>query len=169
MLLARKFLSPNSTRVPNLSRSFSTSTLSKKFEYSYAYNQFSPTMEMVGRTIGEQVSLMANERPTDIAMKFCLTQQTFSFLELKQRVDELAQNLLNMGFIKGFLIFFSIFFSISSGVYGFVNFGHRFWWYRGHFRKKAIKNLEKKIITKRNNFEKKEKKGVGQKNEINYG
>jgi hypothetical protein len=158
MFLARKF--------SNLSRSFSTSTLRKKFEYSYAYNQFSPTMEMVGRTIGEQVSLMANERPTDIAMKFCLTQQTFSFLELKQRVDELAQNLLNMGFVKGFFNFFSI----SSGVYGFVNFGHRPWWYRGHFRKKAGKNLEKKIIVKRNNFEKKEKNlGVGQKNEINYG
>jgi len=41
---------------------------------------------------------------------------------------------------------------IKTGVYGFVNFGHRPWWYRGHFCKKAGKNLDKKIISKRNNL-----------------
>jgi hypothetical protein len=35
-----------------------------------------------------------------------------------------------------------------SGVYGFVNFGHRPWWNRGNFCKKAGKNLEKKLFTK---------------------
>ena len=59
---------------------------------------------------------------------------------------------------------------LLSGVYGFVNFGHF-----GHgdivviFAKKAGKNLEKKIISKRNNFEKSLKKtGVVQKYKINY-
>jgi len=36
----------------------------------------------------------------------------------------------------------------QSGVYGFVNFGHRPWWCRGHFCKKTGKNLEKKLFPK---------------------
>ncbi len=54
---------------------------------------------------------------------------------------------------------------IFTGVYGFVDFEQRPWWYRGHF----WKNAGQKDYSKRNNFENKEKKlGVGQKNEINY-
>ena len=39
-------------------------------------------------------------------------------------------------------------FTDKPGVYGFVNFGHRPWWYRGHFCKKAGKNLEEKLFPK---------------------
>jgi hypothetical protein len=56
----------------------------------------------------------------------------------------------------------------EPGVYGFVHFGHRAWWYRDHFCKKAGKNLEKKIISKRIIFKKRKNLGVGQKYEINY-
>jgi len=49
-----------------------------------------------------------------------------------------------------------------SGVYGFVNFGHRPWWYRGNFCKKAGKNLEKKIVYKRKNLKKRKKPWVGE-------
>ncbi len=35
----------------------------------------------------------------------------------------------------------NIFIQVISGVYGFVNFGYRPWWCRGHFCKKAGKNL----------------------------
>jgi hypothetical protein len=44
-----------------------------------------------------------------------------------------------------------------------VNFGHRPWWYRDHFCEKEGKNLEKKIISKRNNLIKNEKPGGGSK------
>lgn len=93
----------NLTRLPRLSRAFSLSACSNqsnKFEYSYANNQFGK-LDIIGSTIGQRVDAMAVERPNETALKFCLTQQAFSFLELKQRVDELAQNLLNMGFTKG--------------------------------------------------------------------
>ena len=54
---------------------------------------------------------------------------------------------------------------IFTGVYGFVDFGQRPWWYRGHF----CKNAGKKDYSKRNNFKKKGKNlVVCQKYEINY-
>jgi hypothetical protein len=61
-----------------------------------------------------------------------------------------------------------IYICVITGVYGFVNFGHRPWGYSDHFCKKAGKNLEKKIISKRIIKKKREKPGVGQKYEINY-
>lgn len=96
-------LKANLTRLPRLTRAFSLSAYgnqSNKFEYSYANNQYGK-LDLIGSTIGQRVDAMATERPNETALKFCLTQQAFSFLELKQRVDELAQNLLNMGFVKG--------------------------------------------------------------------
>jgi hypothetical protein len=44
-----------------------------------------------------------------------------------------------------------------------VNFGHRPWWYGGHFCQKVAKNLEKQIISKRNNLNKGKNLVVGQK------
>jgi len=35
-----------------------------------------------------------------------------------------------------------------------IIFGHRTWWHGGYFCKKTGKNLEKKIISKRNNLKK---------------
>ncbi len=55
-----------------------------------------------------------------------------------------------------------------AGVYEFVNFGHKPWWYRGHFCKKAGKNLEKKLFRKEIIRKKRRNPGVGQKYEINY-
>ena len=52
-----------------------------------------------------------------------------------------------------------------AGVYEFVNFGHKPWWY---LREKAEKNLEKKLFRKEIIRKKKEKPGVGQKYAINY-
>jgi hypothetical protein len=49
-----------------------------------------------------------------------------------------------------------------------VNFGHKPWWYRGHFCKKAGKNLEKKLFRKEIIRKKRRNPGVGQKYEINY-
>ena len=65
-----------------------------------------------------------------------------------------------------FMLFYVNFqkkFTDKPRVYGFVNFGHRHWWYRGHFCKKAGKKLEKKIIFKRNNLKKRKKPGDGSK------
>jgi hypothetical protein len=39
-----------------------------------------------------------------------------------------------------------IFQMLFTGVDRFVNFGHRPWWYGGHFCHKAGKNLEKKLF-----------------------
>jgi acyl-CoA synthetase (AMP-forming)/AMP-acid ligase II len=51
--------------------------------------------------IGDRLRKIAKEKPNHLCYKFCLTQTSFTFLELDQRVDELAQNLINIGFKKG--------------------------------------------------------------------
>ena len=56
-----------------------------------------------------------------------------------------------------FMLFYVNFqkkFTDKPRVYGFVNFGHRPWWYRGRFLQKSRKNLEKNLISKRNNLKK---------------
>lgn len=67
---------------------------------SYEFNQHGD-LNMKPSTIGQSLTQMSLDKPNDVAYKFCLTQKSFTFLELKQRCDELAQNLLNMGFKKG--------------------------------------------------------------------
>lgn len=67
---------------------------------SYEYNQYGD-LNIKPSTVGRSLAQMSLDKPNDVAYKFCLTQNTFTFLEVKQRVDELAQNLLNMGFQKG--------------------------------------------------------------------
>lgn len=52
-------------------------------------------------TIGDRVREMARERPSDVGYKFSLTQTSLTFGEIKQRIDELAQNFLQLGFKKG--------------------------------------------------------------------
>jgi len=49
-----------------------------------------------------------------------------------------------------------------------LNFGHRPWWYCGHFCKKAGKNLEKKLFPKEIIKKKGKNLEVGQKYEINH-
>ena len=68
---------------------------------SYSSNSNSSVKYLIGQTVGQSLNKMAIEKPNDICFKFCLSQTTFTFKELKQRVDEFAQNLLSLGFIKG--------------------------------------------------------------------
>lgn len=58
-------------------------------------------LSLIGKTIVECLNERVLDTPNEIAYKFCLQQRNFSFLELKQRADEIAQNLLAMGFRKG--------------------------------------------------------------------
>lgn len=58
-------------------------------------------LNLIGKTIVECLNDRVSEKPNEIAYKFCLHQKDFTFLELKQRTDEIAQNLLSMGFCKG--------------------------------------------------------------------
>jgi acyl-CoA synthetase (AMP-forming)/AMP-acid ligase II len=44
---------------------------------------------------------MSTENPNNVAYKFCLTQTSLTFREIKQRIDEIGQSLLSMGFKKG--------------------------------------------------------------------
>lgn len=66
--------------------------------YSVAKND---GVRLLADTVGDRIDVLASSNPADVAYKYCLTQQGFTFLEIKQRSDEIAQNLLNMGFKKG--------------------------------------------------------------------
>lgn len=72
----------------------------KFLEYSYAVSN-TTNLHLLCDTIGERIDTLAQAKPNDISYKFALTQTTFTFRELKQRVDELAQSFLNMGLQKG--------------------------------------------------------------------
>lgn len=90
----------------NLKYARSVSTSSTLFnesfnKLSYEHNQFSSKLDITGMTVGQKLAEQAAAKPNDLAYKFCMTQASYTFLELKQRVDELAQNLLNLGFTKG--------------------------------------------------------------------
>lgn len=52
-------------------------------------------------SVPDRINTLATERPNDICYTFSLTQTKLSFLEIKQRTDEIAQNLLALGFKKG--------------------------------------------------------------------
>lgn len=52
-------------------------------------------------TVSDRIDILAEQKPSNVCYKFCLTQQQFTFLEIKQRVTELAQNFLEIGFQKG--------------------------------------------------------------------
>lgn len=52
-------------------------------------------------SFADRIETMAKHRPNDVCYKFSLTQTQFTFLEMKQRCEEIAQNFLDMGFKKG--------------------------------------------------------------------
>lgn len=56
---------------------------------------------LVGQTIQERLESIAASKPNDIVYKFMATKTSFTFGELKQRVDELAQGYLQLGLNKG--------------------------------------------------------------------
>lgn len=72
----------------------------KHKELSYALSEHQG-LRLLCDTVGDRLDALALAKPNDEAYKYCLTQQGFTFLETKQRIDEIAQNLLNMGFKKG--------------------------------------------------------------------
>ncbi len=74
--------------------------LPKHNKYSYA-NCEMKGLRLLCDTIGDRVEVCAATTPDLVAYKFFLTQQSFTFREIKQRTDEIAQNLLEMGFNKG--------------------------------------------------------------------
>jgi len=70
----------------------------KTFSYTMAKSY---DTHLLCDTVGERLNALASEKPNDIGYKFCLTQTSLSFGEMKQRVDEMAQNFLELGFKKG--------------------------------------------------------------------
>jgi fatty-acyl-CoA synthase len=67
-----------------------------------SYSNRNPNgLDLLGINVGDALKEMAVKKPNEIAYKFCLTNTSFSFIDLKQRVDELAQSLLNVGFKHG--------------------------------------------------------------------
>ena len=72
----------------------------KYFNLSYAMSN-SNGLHLMCDTFADRIEIMAKHKPNEVAYKFSMTQQQFKFLEIKQRVDEIAQNFLDMGFKKG--------------------------------------------------------------------
>ncbi len=68
---------------------------------SYSSGKSDYIKNMLGQTIPASLNKLAIERPNDTCYKFCLSQTTFTFKEVKQRVDEFSQSLINLGFKKG--------------------------------------------------------------------
>jgi acyl-coenzyme A synthetase/AMP-(fatty) acid ligase len=69
-------------------------------KFSYAVSQ-SANLHLMCDTIGERINVLAREKPDYVAYKFCLSQTGITFREVKQRIDEIVQNLLSLGFQKG--------------------------------------------------------------------
>ena len=68
---------------------------------SYSSSNNASGLSLLGVTVGDALKDMSIRKPNDICYKFCMTNKSYSFIELKQRVDELSQSFLNMGFVKG--------------------------------------------------------------------
>lgn len=79
---------------------YSTTCATKNESYAKGADFLQGT-GLLYQTTGDSLSKQVLEKPNDIAYKFCLTQTSLTFSETKQRADEFAQNLLNLGFAKG--------------------------------------------------------------------
>lgn len=72
-----------------------------KFQkFSFAMSRTHDT-HLLCDTVGDRLAVLAREKPNDVGYKFSLTQTSLSFAEIKQRVDEMAQNFMKLGFKKG--------------------------------------------------------------------
>ena len=58
-------------------------------------------LHLLYETLGDRIDKLAQVKPNDECFIFSFNHRRFTFSELKQRVDEFAQNLLNLGFQKG--------------------------------------------------------------------
>lgn len=70
----------------------------KKLSYAHSVTN---NLHLISDTVGERLNALNQNRPNEIGYKFCLTQTNIKFNELHQRVNEISQNLLSMGFKKG--------------------------------------------------------------------
>jgi acyl-CoA synthetase (AMP-forming)/AMP-acid ligase II len=82
------------------SAKYSTKTPSNGCLLSYHLSD-TTNQTLIGTTIGERLTLMAQQKPNDICYKYGATNSTVTFKELEQRAHELAQSLINMGFTRG--------------------------------------------------------------------
>lgn len=74
--------------------------LSNRAILSYSANQ-GTNLQLVGQTLQERLDSIALSKPNEIVYKFCATQTSFTNLELKHKVDELAQSLMQLDLKKG--------------------------------------------------------------------
>lgn len=80
-------------------RWLSSTCRSNRSILSYHANQ-GTHLHLAGQTMQERLDSIASSKPNEVAYKFCATQTSFTFLELKQRVDELAQSLMQQFELK---------------------------------------------------------------------
>ena len=79
-------------------RSAANDSSQTRFSYCTSDNR---GYKLIGTTIDEALDKFALQKPNNVAYKYCFLQRTLTFGEVKQRVDEIAQNLLSRGFKKG--------------------------------------------------------------------
>jgi fatty-acyl-CoA synthase len=58
-------------------------------------------LRLIGSTMYQRLEETVVVKPNSEAFKFCPTGESYTFKELKQRVDEVAQNLLKHGYKRG--------------------------------------------------------------------
>lgn len=68
---------------------------------SYAYGHNTSIVDMIGLTVGQCLEKQVQEQPDEIAFKFSLTKQSFTYKQIKEKSDQMAQHLLAMGFKNG--------------------------------------------------------------------
>jgi acyl-coenzyme A synthetase/AMP-(fatty) acid ligase len=94
--------SVSSSSTPSLAAAAAASTtpLSSN-KLSYANPAPPDGFKLIDDTIDQRIAHMAVHKPDQVAYKFAQTDVELTYRELKQRVDEVAQSLLRIGFTRG--------------------------------------------------------------------
>jgi acyl-CoA synthetase (AMP-forming)/AMP-acid ligase II len=58
-------------------------------------------LQLIGETINQRLADLVAQKPSQVAYKFAQTDVELTYAELKQRIDEIAQNLLRVGLERG--------------------------------------------------------------------
>jgi acyl-CoA synthetase (AMP-forming)/AMP-acid ligase II len=90
--------SPIHSSSPSIKNKDDELLLDEKLSYSYVKSN---GIKILNETLDQRLNMISTERPNDIAFKFCDKQSSFTYLELNQRAEEMAQNLLSLGYAKG--------------------------------------------------------------------
>jgi acyl-CoA synthetase (AMP-forming)/AMP-acid ligase II len=99
-LLRQRLLKSDALKISLPKRQSSSISSPNSSKLSYQSNP-SGDFHLVGQTIQERLDSISHSKPNEMVYKFCATQTSFTFLELKQRVDELAQSFMQLGLQKG--------------------------------------------------------------------